>query len=168
MRKFQRRYYRSLGQLGDDLVWPFRRRTQVRAAMRGEQVSFAFRERLMLAVTAVNECRYCSYFHAQEALKADLSKDEIRMLLEGAVKNAPDEEMPALLYAQHWAESNANPDAEARQTLVMVYGQERAEAIETVLHMIRTGNLAGNTWDYLLFRLSNGRWGTPGQSHLNW
>ena len=32
-------------------------------------------------------------------------------------------------------------------------------ALETVLRMIRTGNLAGNTWDYLLFRLSNGRWG---------
>lgn len=159
MKQFKRRYYGSLGQMGRDAVWPFRHRRQLKWAMRGELVDFAFRERLMLAVTAVNDCRYCSYFHAQEASKADLAEDEIQALLHGTVENAPAAELPALLYAQHWAESDANPDPIARQKLLDIYGREKAEAIETVLHMIRMGNLSGNTADYLLYRLSWGRWG---------
>jgi hypothetical protein len=39
------------------------------------------------------------------------------------------------------------------------YGAENAEAIETVLRLIRMGNLGGNTLDYWLYRLSFGRWG---------
>ena len=118
MKQFKRRYYRSLGQLRRDVVWPFRHRAQLRLAMGSELVSFAFRERLMLAVTAVNDCRYCSYFHAQEALKANLSETEIQTLLAGTFDDAPAEELPALLYAQHWAESDAQPDPAARQTLI--------------------------------------------------
>ncbi|MBE2221295.1 MAG: carboxymuconolactone decarboxylase family protein [Anaerolineae bacterium] len=159
MEKFKRRYYGSLGQLGQDVVWPFRHRKQLKRALGGELVSFAFRERLMLAVTAVNDCRYCSYFHTQEALKANLSETEIQTLLDGTFDDAPAEELPALLYAQHWAESDAQPDPAARQTLIDSYGQEKVDAIETVLRMIRTGNLAGNTADYILYRLSWGRLG---------
>lgn len=113
----------------------------------------------MLAVTAVNDCRYCSYFHAQEALKANLSETEIHTLLSGTMENVPAEELPALLYAQHWAESDATPDPTARRTLIDTYGQEKAESIETVLRMIRMGNLGGNTADYILYRLSWGRLG---------
>lgn len=78
---------------------------------------------------------------------------------DGLIDHAPAEEIPALLYAQHWAESDAQPDPAARQTLIDSYGQEKAEAIEMVLRMIRTGNLAGNTADYILYRLSFGRLG---------
>ena len=113
----------------------------------------------MMAVTAVNQCRYCSYFHAQESLKAGLSPQEIRQLQDGIVDQAPTEELPALLYAQHWAESEAQPDLAARQKLVEIYGLDRAEAIEAVLRLIRIGNLSGNTGDYWLYRLSWGRWG---------
>ena len=69
-------------------------------------------KRLMLAVTAVNGCRYCSYYHAQEALKAGLPDEELQMLLEGVVDDAPPEELPALLYAQHWAEAEGQGLAE--------------------------------------------------------
>ncbi|PID85511.1 MAG: alkylhydroperoxidase [Chloroflexi bacterium] len=160
MEQFKRRYYRSLGQMGRDFVWPFQHRAQLRQAMAGDQVSAAFRERLMLAVTAVNDCRYCSYYHAKEALKANLTETEIQTLLAGTIDDAPADEIPALLYAQHWAEHDGQPDPAARQTLIDSYGPAKAEAIETVLRMIRTGNLAGNTADYILYRLSWGRLGT--------
>jgi len=39
------------------------------------------------------------------------------------------------------------------------YGVEKADAIDLVLRMIRFANLSGNTWDYLLHRLSFGRFG---------
>lgn len=113
----------------------------------------------MMAVTAVNQCRYCNYYHVKESLTAGLPEEEIRKLQDGIVDDAPAEELPALLYAQHWAETDANPDPDARQKLVEVYGPERAEAIETVLRMIRMGNLWGNTADYLLYKLSFGHKG---------
>lgn len=112
-----------------------------------------------MAVTAVNKCRYCAYYHTQESLRAGLPAAEIRQLLDGDIQNAPDDELPALLYAQHWAETHGNPDPAARQRLYAAYDPPRAEAIETVLRMIRTGNMLGNTTDWLLYRLSFGRLG---------
>jgi AhpD family alkylhydroperoxidase len=159
MNNFNRRFYHSLGDLWHDIRFPLQNRKQIRSAMQGDLVSFPFRERLMLAVTAVNGCRYCSYYHAQEALKAGLPEDELQKLLYGVIDDAPAEELPALLYAQHWAETDGQPETETVEKLVETYGPERARAIETVLHMIRTGNLLGNTGDYWLYRLSFGRWG---------
>jgi hypothetical protein len=72
---------------------------------------------------------------------------------------SPSEEVPALLYAQHWAEADGEPDQVVRQRLVEQYGEEAAAGIELVLRMIRMGNLLGNTWDYVLYRISFGRWG---------
>ncbi len=167
MKRFNRRIYAEVGELTADLVWPFRQRKKLQRAMRGGLVSPQFRERLMMAVTAVNQCRYCSYFHARESLRVGLPPQEVRELLEGSLSHAPEEELPALLYAQHWAESNGAPDASARQQLQQTYGPERAEAIETVLRLIRTGNLLGNTADWLLYNLSFGRLGTTEQEKVD-
>jgi AhpD family alkylhydroperoxidase len=126
--------------------------------MRG-RISHAFRERLMIAVTSVNECRYCAYFHSHVARAAGIAPHEIVQLLRGEFADAPAEEMPALFYAQHWAETNAQPDPAMRAKFVETYGNETAQAIEFVLRMIRVGNLLGNLGDYILYRLSFGRLG---------
>ncbi|MBN1669152.1 MAG: carboxymuconolactone decarboxylase family protein [Anaerolineales bacterium] len=160
MPSFQRRFYHRPGELFADFAYLLKRRAAIRQAMRSDQVSEAFRERLMLAVTQVNGCRYCSYFHAREALKAGISNDELQALLSGELsQQVPEQEITALLYAQHWAESNAQPDPATRQRLIDTYGQERSAAIEIILRMIRMGNLLGNLWDYLLYKSSFGRWG---------
>jgi len=39
----------------------------------------------MLAVTAANGCRYCSYFHARQALKNGVGQEEIDQLLTGDI-----------------------------------------------------------------------------------
>jgi AhpD family alkylhydroperoxidase len=166
-KRFNRRAYHRAGDLWRDVRFPLQNQARMRRAMRGDLVSYPFRERLMLAVTAVNGCRYCSYYHAQEALKAGLPDDELQKLLEGVVDDAPAEELPALLYAQHWAETDGKPDMAARQKLLETYGPQRVEAIETVLHMIRAGNLLGNTADYWLSRLSFGRWGLTEQDKVS-
>lgn len=166
MEKFNRRFYHNLKDLWRDVRFPLQNRAQIRQAMQGDLVSFPFRERLMLAVTAVNGCRYCSYYHAKEAIKAGLPEDELQKMLVGVVDDAPAEELPALLYAQHWAETDGHPDAVVRQKQEQTYGPERAQAIDTVLHMIRTGNLLGNTGDYWLSRLSFGRWGLTEEDRL--
>ncbi len=64
-----------------------------------------------------------------------------------------------LLYAQHWAESDTQPDPDVRKTVLNQYGQEKLNQIELLLRMIRMGNLLGNTWDFILFKISFGHWG---------
>ena len=154
-RKFKRRIYHSWSQLWQDLNRSMRNRHRMDSGL----VSLAFRERLMLIVTEVNGCRYCSYFHAKVALEAGLSEEETRGYLQGDTKNAPADELPALLYAQHWAANDAKPEPTLRKNLFETYGTETAEAIETVLYMIRMGNLLGNLGDYFLFKLSFGHLG---------
>jgi AhpD family alkylhydroperoxidase len=117
----------------------------------------AFRERLLLAVTSVNECRYCTWFHSRAALRSGVDAAEITALLDGRFGQAPEEERPALRYAIHWAEHDAEPDPQIRGELFQIYGSARSEAIELSLRMIRMGNMMGNTWDALLSRLGNGK-----------
>ena len=159
-RAFKRRLYSKPGDFIADLRATLGRPRQMRAVMRGETLDPAFRERLMLAVTAVNGCRYCSYYHARQALVVGISAQEAEALAAGMVDGCPPEQLPAVLYAQYWAESDARPDPASRQRMVELYGAETAEtaeAIDLALHAIRIGNMAGNTFDYLLYRLSFGR-----------
>lgn len=118
-----------------------------------------FRERLYLAVIAVNGCRYCTYFHTRSALHAGLSEDDVQHLLSGVSDNVPMEEAKALLYAQHWADNRGQPGARARDDLIAAYGTKRSRAIEMALRLIQIGSLCGNTFDYFLFRVSCGRCG---------
>jgi hypothetical protein len=43
--------------------------------------------------------------------------------------------------------------------LQRTYGGEKAKAIHVILRMIRIGNLLGNSWDYLIYRISFGKIG---------
>lgn len=156
---FHKRTYSGAGAAVRDFLFVARNGRRLRQARRQGLVTPSFQERLMIAVTAVNGCRYCSYYHAREALKTGLSRVEIGQLLSGSVSKCPENEMIALLYAQHWAESDARPDAEALARLQQTYGEETSAAIHIVLRMIRMGNLLGNSWDYLAFRFSRGRFG---------
>jgi AhpD family alkylhydroperoxidase len=155
---FKRRLYASPGDFMADLRATLGRPRQMRSVMRGESLDPAFRERLMLAVTAVNGCRYCSYYHARQALVVGIAPQEAEALAAGVMDGCPSEQLPAVLYAQHWAESDARPDPTAHRRMVDLYGAEVAQAIELALHTIRIGNMAGNTFDYVLCRISLGRW----------
>jgi len=157
--KFQKRTYQGPGEVWQDLRYIIKRRSIIRGAMK-ELVSPVFRERLMLVVTGVNECRHCRTFHARGAVKVGIADIELAELLAGQIPtNAPEEEIPAMVYARYWAESEAQPDLKVAQEFIDVYGEEKAAAIHIVLRMIRVGNLLGNTADYLLYRLTFGRAG---------
>jgi len=140
------------------LAFPFRKSKQLREIKAKGLLSPGFRERLMLAVSAVEGCRYCSYFHAKQALKNGITPEEINRLLSRTVDNCPEDETVAVMYAQHWAESNAHPAPEAVIKLKQTYGIEKTDAIHLMLRMIRLGNLLGNSWDYLLYRMSFRKW----------
>jgi len=131
---------------------------------RDAPVSPAFRERLMLAVTAVTGCRYCSWAHTGAALRSGISQNEVAGLLIGSVDDCPPHEAIAMLYAQHWADSDGRPDPEARERLVQSYDAETVNTIDTILHSIRIGNYIGIFHERLLKRISFRRRGKPGDS----
>jgi AhpD family alkylhydroperoxidase len=168
-RTFRRRIYHHPAELWADLRYGIRQRKRLPGSMH-ELISPTFRERLMLVVTEVNGCRYCSYYHAGEALRSGITSDELRELLAGQIPaETPPEEHLALAYAEHWAGTDANPDPEAVKALIEAYGEEKAAAIEMVLRQIRVGNLLGNSADYLLYRLSFGLKGLhENESQYNW
>lgn len=105
-----------------------------------------------MAVTEVNGCRYCSYFHAQLALKTGMDKDEIERTLLGDFNDAPHEEVAALYFAQHYAESGGKPNEEAVQCMVDYYGKPVVRNILAYIRAIMIGNAWGNMFDALRMR----------------
>ncbi|MGB2965243.1 MAG: carboxymuconolactone decarboxylase family protein [Anaerolineales bacterium] len=158
--QFRKRHYSSLKALWQDFRFILKHRSNIKVAIRGEEISKAFQERLMMAVTEVNDCRYCRRFHIHQAFQAGISEVEIQTYLSGIIPgDIPTEQKLAVAYAKHWAENDAQPDPESQSRIQEVYGKQGFEAIEIILHMIRMGNLLGNTGDYILYRLSSGRRG---------
>ena len=107
----------------------------------------------MIVTTAVNECGYCSWFHAKQAVASGVSADEVGDMFQLQFQaNASPRELTALLYAQHFAETNRNPDAEMTARLFDDYGERTAKHILVLIRTIYFGNLFGNTWDAVLSR----------------
>lgn len=159
MKKFNRRTYQNISAFVADFKAIMAKRDQMKPLMRGEIIDGSFRERLMLAATSVYRCRYCSYAHARQALVEGINEDEIKALQDGIMKDCPEDEMPGILYAQHWAEAQGRIDPVTRERLIVEYDEETVKAIELTLQTIQMGNLMGNTVDYILYRLSFGRLG---------
>lgn len=153
---FRRRHYRYPTELWRDL-------RQRRALRNPVKLSSAMTERLMLVVTSVNQCRYCASFHTEVARLSGLSAEEIVLLLDGSTQGVPPAELPALLFARHWAEAGGVAAPALRAELEAQYGADHAVAIERTLRTIWIGNLLGNSWDALLCWLSGGR---LGQGHM--
>ena len=112
-----------------------------------------FQNKILLAVTQVNGCRYCSYLHTKHALESGMSEEEISALLAGEVGDINDDESVALIFAQHYAETQAKPDQESVQRLFDVYGEEKANAIIGIIQGIMFGNIHGISVDLLQSRV---------------
>ena len=121
-------------------------------AQRADRVSDAFAEKIMLAVTAVNECQYCTRYHSDLALETGVDEGTVRQILEGDVGTAvDDDELPALVFAQRYAEAAEDPDREAIADLRAAYGTETAADVLAFVRAIYFGNLLGNSYDAVRF-----------------
>ncbi|MFD1563938.1 carboxymuconolactone decarboxylase family protein [Haloarchaeobius amylolyticus] len=124
-------------------------------ARRADRVTDQFAEKIMLAVTAVNECQYCTRYHTDLARETGMDQETIAKILENDVGSAvDDDEQPALVFAQRYAETDENPDQEALTGLREAYGRETAADILAFVRAIYFGNLLGNTYDGVRFTLS--------------
>lgn len=121
-------------------------------AVRADRVDAQFAEKIMLAVTAVNECRYCTRYHTSVAQETGVDQSTIDRILESDIDTAVTEtEKPALVFAQRYAEANGAPSTEARSALRAAYGSGTAADVRSFVRAIYFGNLAGNTVDALKF-----------------
>ena len=117
-------------------------------ARRADRVDDAFAEKLMLAVTAVNECQYCTRYHSDLALEAGVDEETVARILEDDVGSAVDDgELPALAFAQRYAETDENPGKSAVVGLRDAYGPATAGDVQAFVRAIYFGNLLGNSYD---------------------
>lgn len=116
----------------------------LRAAKRAGSVGEAFEKRIMLAVTEVNGCEMCRYFHTQQALKLGMDREEIDAILCGELSDVPDDEITAILFAQHYADMAGRPNIDAWQRMVGEYGYANAVHIRGYIRAIMVGNAQGN------------------------
>lgn len=118
-----------------------------------KHINKAFIEKIMLVVTAVNSCPYCAWFHAQKAIQAGLTGNEIKDILNLQFSTrAQDFELPGLLFAQHYAETNRKPEQKMTDMIFKHYGKKTAKHILLIIRMIFLGNLSGNTFDAFISR----------------
>jgi AhpD family alkylhydroperoxidase len=126
---------------------------QLVSAYRKPRLNRAFVEKIMTVTTAVNGCVYCAWLHSRLAVDSGISKHEVCDLFRLQFRtSASDYEIPALLYAQHFAESNRNPAPQMTRELITYYGEGTGHHIILFIRMIFFGNLFGNTWDAVLSR----------------
>lgn len=149
---FQKRFY-TPRTLVRDLREIMAHMPEFKETARSGRVSRAFAEKIMMAVTAVNGCRYCAWYHTKLALKEGIPPEEITKILSADIGDLPQEEAVALAFAQHWAETAGQPDAKAERHFREYYGPQVSADILNWMRMINFGNLAGNTWDAILWRL---------------
>lgn len=102
-----------------------------------------FIERIMLAVTEVNGCEVCSYGHTKMALEKGMGNGEIEMILSGTTEGIPPDEITAVYFAQHYADTKGHPSKEAWQRVIDFYGIEKALGILGATRMIMVGNSYG-------------------------
>jgi len=113
----------------------------------------AFTEKIMLAVTEVNGCRYCNYLHTKLALNAGVSKEDIQILLSGQFDNISPYEAHSLIFAQHYADTGGYPDSVTYQKFINFYGDNKAKEIMSIVKAIMVGNIYGLSIDALKNRI---------------
>ncbi|MCB2210344.1 carboxymuconolactone decarboxylase family protein [bacterium] len=148
---FTRRIY-TFSSFRKDLGFFFRNLAEIRKTMR--QLDRTLVEKIMTVVTAVNGCPYCAWFHARQAVASGISPEEVQNMLNLQFRaDATEDEIPALLYAQNYAETDRRPDPDVTAGLIQHYGSDKARQVQIVIRMIFFGNLSGNTFDAFLSRL---------------
>ena len=116
-------------------------------ARKHNQMDHQFIERIMLAVTEVNGCDICSYAHTKMALESGMSNEEIQNMLAGEIIDVPKQQVQAIMFAQHYAESRGKPSTKSWDQIVDNYGEALALGILGSIRVIMMGNVLGIPWN---------------------
>lgn len=127
------------------------------SAKRKKLLTKQFTERIMIAVTEVNGCAYCSYAHTKMALESGMSEEEIQNMFKGVMEDVPKEEIHAVVFGQHYAESRGRPSKKSWEEIVEIYGLKKAKGILGAIRIMMFGNAQGIAWGSFLDRFKKGK-----------
>ena len=133
----------SVWELFRIMTLAFRSIPLLKKAKAAGKMDKAFLERIMLAVTEVNGCAMCSYYHTKVALEEGFRTEEIRAMLGGNFADVPEEQLSGVLFAQHYADQRGKPARESWDRIVREYNETGAYGILAVTRMIMMGNAIG-------------------------
>ena len=133
----------SVWELYQIMTLAFRSIPLLKKAKAAGKMNKAFLERIMLAVTEVNGCAMCSYYHTKVALEEGFSAEEIRAMLGGSFADVPQKELSGVLFAQHYADQRGKSAHESWERITQEYGETGAYGILAVTRMIMMGNAVG-------------------------
>lgn len=119
---------------------------------KNKKLSQQFIERIMLAVTEVNGCEACSYAHTKMALESGMKNEEIKNMLAGINDDVPSDELPAIMFAQHYADFRGQPSKDSWERIVEIYGLSKAKGILGSIRIIMWGNAYGVAFTSFLNR----------------
>lgn len=121
-----------------------------------KKINKKFRSQIMMAVTNVNGCKACSYYHTSELIKAGSSEDEASLIKEGKYEFVDKKNSLALLFAQHYADKTGVYEQDNFDRLKIYYGVDKAHGILVAIAFIMVGNIYGisfgNMWDRMRFK----------------
>ena len=161
---FRKRIYTNLSDFLLDLLSFIINSSVYVKNIKNKGISRKLREKLMVAVSGVLGCKYCTWLHSEMALSHGVEAGDIQRLLSSELGDFPEEEAVALAFAQHYSETGGNVREEARQKFYKYYGRKKARDILGYIQIIYFGNLSGNTVDALLERLK----GHPVEGSNSW
>lgn len=161
---FKKRVYNNRSDFFNDLFFFFRNIPNFIKSIYKKRINAAFREKLMVAASAVLDCKYCSWLHTEIALSKGVGKEEIKKILGKEIGKFSEDEAVALIFAQHYSERGGRPEKKAEERFYKYYGEEKARDILNYIRAIYFGNLAGNTVDAFLSRIK----GKPAEGGNIW
>ena len=120
------------------------------------KTSKALREKVMLGVTAINDCRYCAWGHSHWAISQGVPLEAVNQILsnqDDSLQANDPAEAAAILFGQHYAEHLDEIDPESVKNLRNYFSQAEVREIVGYVFFITFTNLSGNTVDALLERI---------------
>jgi AhpD family alkylhydroperoxidase len=119
------------------------------------KTSAALREKVMLGVTSINDCRLCTWGHTHWAMANGVPLAEVTQILglqTDSLEAKSPAEAAAILFARHYAENLDRFDPQSIENLRTHYSDAQVAEILAYVRLITLGSLTGNTLEAVLDR----------------
>ena len=70
-----------------------------------------------------------------------MDNEEIEKMLSGTFENIPEDELAAIMFAQHYADSKGKPSEKSWKRITTFYGESKTLGILGAIRMIMMGNI---------------------------
>ena len=118
------------------------------------EIEAGFREELMLAVSKLNDCKYCTWGHHEWAHAAGISEDELDHIEHGDPEGIDRAKWVAISYVIAFVSSeDLNIPSSLIREMRASYSAREIKEIELVARIMDVANRGANTWDAFQSRL---------------